>query len=242
MNLYEKLLVIQDNIEKFVKDNQVGDGKQAYKAVSSEQVLDKVRPLLNELKLLLLPEVDNANVIVGATSSGTARYLTEMHMTMTWIDVESGEKLPQKWYAQGVDLAGEKGVGKGNTYAEKYYFMKAFHVPTPKDDPDCDKKVGSGEKSQKGTQAEAETILYQRECVRQMLGELYGGDAEKIKQAVVSLTKNETRKYAGVDNVDSITDMQVKVVYGKLKSIYKQRTGKDFVFKPNEKEMMNDAD
>ena len=242
MSLYEKLLSVQQTVDKFVKDNQVGEGKQSYKAVSSDQVLETVRPLLNELKLLLLPEVNRANVIVGSTSSGTARYLTELHMTMTWVDVETGEKLSQQWYAQGVDLAGEKGVGKANTYAEKYYLMKVFHVPTPKDDPDGDKKVGSGEKAQRGTQAEVETILYQRESIRQMLGEIYGGDTEKIKAAVVSLTKNDSRQYAGVDNVDAITDMQVKVVYGKLKGIYQKRTGKDFVFAPIDKEAAAGAD
>lgn len=242
MSLYEKLLSVQQTVDKFVKDNQVGEGKQSYKAVSSDQVLETVRPLLNELKLLLLPEVNRANVIVGSTSSGTARYLTELHMTMTWVDVENGEKLSQQWYAQGVDLAGEKGVGKANTYAEKYYLMKVFHVPTPKDDPDGDKKVGSGEKAQRGTQAEVETILYQRESIRQMLGEIYGGDTEKIKAAVVSLTKNDSRQYAGVDNVDAITDMQVKVVYGNLKGIYQKRTGKDFVFAPIDKEVAAGAD
>ena len=242
MSIYEKLLVIQQSVDKFVKDNQVGEGKQAYKAVSSEQVLETVRPLLNDLKLLLLPEVCAANVIVGSTSSGTARYLTELHMTMTWVDVETGEKLAQQWYAQGIDLAGEKGVGKANTYAEKYYLMKAFHVPTPKDDPDGDKTTKSGEKSQRGTQAEIETVLYQREGIRQMLDELYAGDAEKIKQAVVSLTKNDSRQYAGVDNVATITDLQVKVVYGKLKGIYQKRTGKEFVFRAVDKEVANGAD
>ena len=242
MNIYEKLLLIQQSVDRFVKDNQVGEGKQSYKAVSSDQVLETVRPLLNEYKLLLLPEVNSANVIVGSTSSGTARYLTELQMTMTWVDVESGERLPQQWYAQGVDLAGEKGVGKANTYAEKYYLMKAFHVPTPKDDPDGDKKTGNGEKSQRGTQAEVETVLYQREGIRQMLDELYVGDAEKIKQAVVSLTKNDSRQYAGVDNVAAITDLQVKVVYGKLKGIYQKRTGKEFVFKVIDKEVTNNAD
>lgn len=240
--LYKKLLVIQKSIDEFVKDNQVGEGKQSYKAVSSEQVLDKVRPLLNELQLLLLPEVTSANVIVGTTSTGTARFLTELTMRMTWVDTESGATLTQGWYAQGVDLGGEKGVGKANTYAEKYYLMKVFHVPTPKDDPDGDKKVGSGEKAQRGTQAEIETILYQRESIRQMLGEIYGGDTEKIKAAVVSLTKNDSRQYAGVDNVDAITDMQVKVVYGKLKGIYQKRTGKDFVFATIDKEVAAGAD
>lgn len=238
--LYKKLLVIQRSIDEFVKDNQVGEGKQSYKAVSSEQVLDKVRPLMNELQLLLLPEVVSANVIVGATSSGTARFLTELTMRMTWVDTESGATLTQGWYAQGVDLGGEKGVGKANTYAEKYYLMKAFHVPTPKDDPDGDKKLKSGEKAQRGTQAEKETILYQRESLKQMLAELYGGDEEKTKQAIVTLTKNDARQYAGVDNVDAITDMQTKVVYGKLKGIYLKRTGHEFEFK--QAEVKNDAD
>lgn len=232
MNLYEKLLAIQQSVDKFVKDNQVGEGKQSYKAVSSDQVLETVRPLLNEHKLLLLPEVNAANVIVGTTSSGTARYLTELHMTMTWVDTESGDKLSQQWYAQGVDLAGEKGVGKANTYAEKYYLMKAFHVPTPKDDPDGDKKTASGEKAQNGTQAEQETVLYQRECIRQMLVELCKGDAETIKKSVIAYTKNDARQYAGVDDVNKISPAQVKVVYGQIKKKYAERTGHEFSFVP----------
>lgn len=242
MSLYEKLLTIQQSVDKFVKDNQVGEGKQSYKAVSSEQVLETVRPLLNELKLLLLPIVNSANVIVGSTSSGTARYLTELHMTMTWVDTESGETLAQPWYAQGVDLAGEKGVGKANTYAEKYYLMKAFHVPTPKDDPDGDTKAKNGEKLQKGTQAEKETVLMQRQGILQMLTELCGGDEEKIKQSIVAYTKNDARQYAGVDSVDKITNAQVKVVYGQLKKKYAERKGQEFVFKPTDEGVNTDAD
>ena len=232
MSLYEKLLVIQQAVDRFVKDNQVGEGKQAYKAVSSEQVLDTVRPLMNEHKLLLIPSVVDANVIVGATSSGTARFLTELKMTMTWYDVESKETLPIPWYGQGVDLAGEKGVGKANTYAEKYFFMKFFHVPTPKDDPDGDKKTKSGEKEQKGTQAEVETLLLQRAGISQMLGELCAGDAEKIRSSLIAFTKNDSRAYPGVDAVEKISDLQVKVVYGKIKKKYEERTGHAFVYKP----------
>lgn len=234
MSLYEKLLVIQQAVDRFVKDNQVGEGKQAYKAVSSEQVLDTVRPLMNEHKLLLIPSVKGANVIVGATSSGTARYLTELSMTMTWHDVESGEELSVPWYGQGVDLAGEKGVGKANTYAEKYFLMKFFHVPTPKDDPDGDKKTQSGEKAQQGTQAEKESLLLQRAGIGQMLDEIYAGDSEKIAAAIVTCTKNDGREYPGVDSVDKISDLQVKVVYGRLKKTYEKRLGRAFVFKPSD--------
>lgn len=243
MNLYEKLLEIQQAVDRFVKDNTVGEGKQSYKAVGSEQVLDTVRPLMNKYKLLLIPEVIGANVIVGATNSGTARYLTEMHMSMVWHDVESGEERAVPWYGQGVDLAGEKGVGKANTYAEKYFLMKFFHVPTPKDDPDGDTKTKSGEKSQKGTQAEKETVLMQRASIVQMLNELYSGDAEKISAAVVACTKNDSRQYPGVDAVDKISELQIKVVYGKLKGIYEKRLGHAFVYKPIDGEgVTEDAD
>lgn len=241
MNLHEKLLLIQQAVDRFVKDNLVGEGKSAYKAVGSEQVLDTIRPLMNEYKLLLIPAVHSANVIVGATSSGTARYLTELSMVMTWHDVESGEELPVPWYGQGVDLAGEKGVGKANTYAEKYFFMKFFHVPTPKDDPDGDKKTQSGEKAQKGTQAEVETLLHQRAGIKQMLDELCGGDAEKIRSSLIAFTKNDGRKYAGVDSIEQISDLQVKVVYGKIKQKYEERTGHAFVLKPSDGEVIKDV-
>ena len=232
MKLLEKLLFIQDSIGKFVKDNTVGEGKQAYQAVSSEQVLEIVRPLMNEMKLLLIPQTNNANVITGTTSSGTARYLTELYMTMTWVDVESGEERSVPWYAQGVDLAGEKGVGKANTYGEKYFFMKFFHVPTPKDDPDGDKKTKSGEKAQKGSQAETETLVFQRYGIAQMLDELCAGKTEDIQRSMLVFTKSEARKYAGVDSVDKLSDPQVPVVYGKVKKKYEERTGHAFVFAP----------
>jgi hypothetical protein len=41
------------------------------------------------------------------------------------------------FYAQGVDIAGEKGVGKALTYGEKYFLLKTFNIATDKDDPDA---------------------------------------------------------------------------------------------------------
>lgn len=240
MKLYEKLLEIQRQVDAIVKDSENKSDKYLY--VSNDAIVDAIRPLMNVYGILLIPEVRKANLLEGVTRSGTTRYLCEVYYDMIWHDVESGEELHIQSYAAGTDLAGEKFVGKAATYNEKIFLLKFFHIPTPKDDPDSDGKTKNGEKSQKGTQAEAETILYQRESVRQMLDELYGGDVEKTKAAVVSLTKNDARQYAGVDSVDAITDMQVKVVYGKLKGIYQKRTGKEFAFNPNGKEVAADAD
>ncbi len=236
MNLYEKLLAIQCAIDSFVKDNTVGEGKQAYKAVSSEQVLDKVRPLLNDYKLLLIPRVKAARVREGQTTGGTTRYFTEIDFAMIWHDVESGEELSVDWYGQGVDLAGEKGVGKANTYAEKYFIMKFFHVPTPADDPDKSTRTKTGELAQSGTQAAAETADMQRRAVRQMLSDIYGGDEAKMRTAIKVMTASKSRGLEGVESVDALRDAALAVVYGRLKAEYTKRMGKEYVYRPEGEE------
>ena len=211
LTLPEKLLEMQKRVDKIVKDGKNLSDK--YDFASDENVLDKFRPLMDEYGLLLIPRVVSANLHEGATRTGTARFFTELNLEMVWYDTQSLETLVTPWYAQGVDLAGEKGVGKALTYAEKYFLLKFFHVSTTKDDPDNDKRGSSGEKKQRGTQAEKEKLDYMRRAVPQMLTELSDGDAEKIKAGYVALTKSDSRGYAGVDNLNAISDAALPVVY-----------------------------
>ena len=232
LTLPEKLLEMQKRVDKIVKDGKNLSDK--YDFASDENVLDKFRPLMDEYGLLLIPRVVSANLHEGATRTGTARFFTEMNLEMVWYDTQSLETLVTPWYAQGVDLAGEKGVGKALTYAEKYFLLKFFHVSTTKDDPDNDKRGSSGEKKQRGTQAEKEKLDYMRRAVPQMLTELSDGDAEKIKAGYVALTKSDSRGYAGVDNLNAISDAALPVVYAKLKKQYVARTGREPELKEKE--------
>lgn len=234
MALMKKLLEIQCSVDAFLKTMQVGEGRQAYKAVDSEQILDTIRPLMNEKGLLLFPEVKAAKVSEGATGSGTTRYFTELDMTMTWHEVETGEERTFGWYAQGVDLAGEKGVGKAQTYAEKYFLLKFFHVPTKKDDPDSASRTAGGELKQSGTQAARETAEFHRAAISQMVGELCGGDEGKIRQTYVALTKNPERGFEGMEDLGKASNQLLAVIYGNIKTKYKERTGKEFVFQKGE--------
>jgi len=140
MNLHEKLLKVKEGIDYLKKESQ---GSQ-YKYVSSSQVLGTVRKLLNDNKILLIPEVVDSKVMfqeVGNDTKKTRTYFTELFMNMVWVDVEKpDDKIICKWYGQGVDIAGEKGVGKALTYAEKYFLLKFFNIPTDKDDPDAFQK------------------------------------------------------------------------------------------------------
>lgn len=226
MSLYEKLLEMQKAVDAVIKDGK--NQSDRYDFASDENVLDRFRPLMDECKLLLIPIVTSAQLHEGTTKSGTSRYLTELIITMVWRDVESGEELKVPWYAQGVDLAGEKGVGKALTYAEKYFFLKFFHVPTRKDDPDNDRRTQGGEKTQRGTQAAKENAAYYRKAIPQMMGELYSGDQEKIKLAYLSITKSDSRGYAGAESIDAISDAALPLVYARTKKAYEGRLGRTF--------------
>lgn len=235
MKLAEKLLQIQIAVDAIIKDGQNQSDK--YDFASDKNVLDKFRPLMDQHKLLLIPLVNGATLHEGTTKSGTSRYLTEITLTMSWLDVETGERMDVPWYSQGVDLAGEKGVGKALTYAEKYFLLKFFHVPTKKDDPDAQSHTRDGEQRQgRRSQAARETTDYCRRAIPQMLREIYGGDGEKIKAAYLSMTKAENRGYPGTDNLDAISDAALPVVYGKVKKSYESRLGRSFVLNAEEAE------
>ena len=229
MNLYEKLFSIQEDVDSIIKDGK--NKSEKYDFASNENVLDRFRPLLNQHRLLLIPRMDNASFHDGQTRSGTARYLTEITFTMIWHDVDSGEELHVPWYAQGVDLAGEKGVGKATTYAEKYFLLKFFHVPTRKDDPDNDKRTGTGEKATRGTAAASETAQYHRKAIMQMLNELYSRDAEKVKAGLIAMTKSDKRGYAGTGDISQVSTAALPVVYAKIKKQYESRVGHAFQLK-----------
>jgi hypothetical protein len=232
LSIFEKLLEIQKAVDVLAKDGENTSDK--YKFVSSDQVVNAIRPKMNELGLLLTPRVLSARLTEGTTKSGTTRYMTELTMEMEWVDVDSGDRYVVPFYAQGVDLAGEKGVGKAQTYSEKYYLLKQFHIGTSKDDPDSDGRNGDGEKKQRGTQAQKESLLMNRDAIRQMLNELCAGDAEKIKASCIFYTKVEARGYAGVDNIDAMTDVAVPVIYANIKKAYEKKTGHAFEFKSAE--------
>jgi hypothetical protein len=142
MNIYQKLI----EVRKTVPYIQKADSGSQYQYTGSSRVLAAVVDKMNEVGLLLVPSVTghklNESPIEIKDSAGnvtkrTTTYFTELEMTMTWINAEKpDEQIVSGWYGQGVDIAGEKGVGKALTYAEKYFMLKFFNIATDKDDPD----------------------------------------------------------------------------------------------------------
>lgn len=133
MNIYQKLVEVRKSVDYLQKVSQ-GHG---FKYTGSSQVLSSVRQKMNEVGLLLIPSIATAECRDHTTGGGKTWKFTELTMTMTWVNAEKPEEsIMCMWYGQGMDDM-EKGVGKALTYAEKYFMLKFFNIPTDLDDPDA---------------------------------------------------------------------------------------------------------
>lgn len=136
MNIYQKLIEVRKSVPYLQKDNT---GHQ-FKYVSSSQTLGSLKKAMDEHGIMLIPNVKQERVLDHTTSKGAHWYFTVLDMDFTWVNADNPEeRVVCGWTGQGLD-DGEKGVGKALTYAEKYFMLKFFNIPTDKDDPDSFQK------------------------------------------------------------------------------------------------------
>jgi hypothetical protein len=134
LNLYQKLLEIQKKVNGLAKDKKA----YGYSYVTGDKVLDHIKPMMNDLGLLLKPEVlsiDNVRQDYKVKSGDKSEILSKVLMRFTWIDCATGEKDENLFGANGQN-DWDKGVGSALTYAERYFLLKFFHIATDEDDID----------------------------------------------------------------------------------------------------------
>lgn len=134
LNIYQKLLEVQKRV--------VGLGKNQksfnYDYVTGSKVLDNIKPIMNEVGLILKQEIINLTherIDYKSKNSEKSEILYTAELLFTWIDVETGEKDENRFAASGMN-DWEKGVGSILTYAERYFLLKYFHIKTDEDDID----------------------------------------------------------------------------------------------------------
>jgi hypothetical protein len=139
MNIYQKLLKIQQKINGLGKD-KAGNN---FRYVTGDKLLSEVKPMMNDLGLILKQEIisiDNERMDYR-TGIGTqhekpkSEILSKVMMKFTWIDCESMEKDENLFGANGQN-DWDKGVGSAMTYGERYFLLKYFHIATDEDDID----------------------------------------------------------------------------------------------------------
>ena len=139
MNLFQKLVEIQKSVRALGKNSSAGVGASSYQYVSGSKVLDFIRPKMDELGVLLVQQIDgieNERIDYQTKNGVKSELLSKVNMTFTWIDAESGEKLPVPFGANGMNNW-DKGLGSALTYAERYFLLKFFHIATDEDDVDA---------------------------------------------------------------------------------------------------------
>ncbi|MRM83398.1 ERF family protein [Riemerella anatipestifer] len=217
MNIYQKLLQIQAKVNGLGKDASSGSGSYGYQYVSGAKVLEFVRPLMNELGLILKQEIlsiENERQDYSVTAKKMvenekgikeqieypkpkSEILSKVMMKFTWIDTETGEKDENLFGANGQN-DWEKGLGSALTYAERYFLLKFFHIPTDEDDIDNDlrKKIDEDKPT---PSKKASTIQNNNKKVDEWLSD------ESYNKALVATKEqiqNVLKKYSGAPYKD----------------------------------------
>lgn len=146
LNLYQKIADVKANIDGFTKDKQ----SYNYSYVSGSQVLHRIREKMLEHKLLLFPytanetceqiEVTRFNKKANKEIT-TTEFLVKLKMIYTWINADNPqEKQIVDFWATGQQDDPAKAYGTALTYAERYFLMKFFNIPTDEDDADAKEK------------------------------------------------------------------------------------------------------
>ncbi len=204
MNIYQKLINVRKVVPYLQKENK---GYQ-FNYVSSSQVLASVKQKLDELGLLLIPKITGHKVSFETVEyvqkdipKKTTTYFTELDLEMIWLNAECPEEvIVCPWYGQGVDTAGEKGVGKALTYAEKYFMLKFFNIPTDKDDPDAfqrrldDEPAPQTTTALQGPASEPVNIKSQRPAEMPAKGKITYAQAKRM----FALAKGDTQKVQNI--------------------------------------------
>ncbi|MBQ6959226.1 MAG: ERF family protein [Bacteroidales bacterium] len=144
MGLYKKLLEMQKAVVGLTRDKS----GNSYQYVSGDKVLGIVRPKMDSLGLILVPEIEDSSFTrhdyTLVDNKGNARQKSEifcaLKLKFTWIDIDTGETLVCRWASSGQNNW-DKGLGSALTYGERYFLLKFFHVATDKDDVDAPKSI-----------------------------------------------------------------------------------------------------
>ncbi|MCP4355293.1 MAG: hypothetical protein GY793_06600 [Proteobacteria bacterium] len=145
MNLKKKLIEIRKAIGILQKD-QKGNG---FTSINAPLMILKARNKMDELGVLLFSKVikhsltrENAPI---KSNKDQMDFVVSIDLMMIFADSDSHETIEIPWFAYGSHMKDPAMAGGGAlTYYEKYFLMKQFNIPTPKDDPDILKSEAKG--------------------------------------------------------------------------------------------------
>ena len=137
LNLYQKIADVKANIDGFTKDTKGYN----YSYVSGSQVLHRIRNKMIEHNLLLVPYTENEEITQTTNAKNKTEHIVKLKLTYKWINADNPQEvLEVPFFAVGQQDDVSKAHGTALTYAERYFLMKFFNIPTDEDDADAKQK------------------------------------------------------------------------------------------------------
>nr|WP_155978840.1 ERF family protein [Staphylococcus epidermidis] len=211
LNLYQKIADVKANIEGFTKDTKGYN----YSYVSGSQVLHRIRNKMIEHNLLLVPKTSDENYKQievtrfnkkASREITTSEFVVEMKLTYLWINADKPEEqLEVSFYSVGQQDDVSKAHGTALTYAERYFLMKFFNIPTDEDDADAKQK------QEKYNKASSQTVGVLKQEVLNFIDLMKSLDKEVSQQQV-------EQKF-GIQNYTSMTEQQAVNTISKIQSM-----------------------
>jgi hypothetical protein len=196
MSIYKKLHKIQSAILGLGKDKKGNN----YEYVTGNKVLSEIKPLMNDLGLLLKQEVisiDNVRQDYATRNGNKSEINSKVMMRFTWVDIETGEKDENLFGANGQN-DWDKGVGSALTYGERYFLLKFFHIATDEDDIDNPDRKKEEVEQPKDTTAEISKLLESSK------------DLKELETNYKSLSESDKKKFANLTSSIKLKLTQTK--------------------------------
>lgn len=200
VNLAKKIHKILAGSGYLKKDKK--NAQQGFNYISEEAMVKRLRELLIEHGVILIPDVINCQTLtVNVTTSKGERAvpITRVAVRYTVVDVDSGESWSFSMVGDGTDTQ-DKAVYKALTGCNKYALMKLCQIPTG-DDPEKDWAKDEPEEPQPAAPSKKDLAFY--DAVKGELSKVTNSAKLKIYDSLLG-------SY-GVKNVEEIKDSKLRM-------------------------------
>ncbi|HDH6084343.1 TPA: ERF family protein [Staphylococcus aureus] len=214
LNLYQKIADVKANIDGFTKDTKGYN----YSYVSGSQVLHRIRNKMIEHNLLLVPKTSEENYKQievtrfnkkASREVTTSEFVVEMKLTYLWINADKPEEqLEVSFYSVGQQDDVSKAHGTALTYAERYFLMKFFNIPTDEDDADAKQK------KERYTKPDAKAIGTLKEEIFKF--------SEFMQSLGKEVSVNDVQEILGINDIQSLSNAQITALINTLDKWTKQ--------------------
>lgn len=214
LNLYQKIADVKANIDGFTKDTKGYN----YSYVSGSQILHRIRSKMVEHNLLLVPSTSNEQWTTHSYKNKkgyeVVDFVVEMDLNYKWINADKPEEqLEVSYHAFGQQSDISQAHGTALTYAERYFLMKFFNIPTDEDDADAK------EKQDKYSKVDPKNIA-QLENEITMFSEL-------MKSLGKDVTTDQVKQQLKIADINQLSNNQIATMIATLDKWSKQSKTKE---------------